>query len=116
MDPKDVRPDANVESAIARVLDAEHAARTAVVDAGAAATEMLETARAATRALAERTERRIRAARSAFERRSASAVAALDAAAEATLHHELGAGDLAHLDVAIAALAARLTGASDRGP
>jgi hypothetical protein len=105
-----VRPGHDVETAIARVLDAEHAARTAVDEAGVTAVAITEAARAAARALAERTERRIRRVRSAFEQRTATAVAALEAAAaEAAARHELTSDELARLDAAVAALATRLT-------
>jgi hypothetical protein len=111
MGADDVRPNDDVESAIAHVLDAERAARVAIDDAGVAAVELAESARAEARALAERTERRIRAVRKAFRERTARSVAALEAAAaEALEAHELTPTDLARLDAAVAALAARLTG------
>jgi hypothetical protein len=107
-----VRPLADdiVETAIARVLDAEHAARDAARDAEERAAVMTEAARATARDIAERTERRIRAVRAAFEAHAAAEVAALDAeAADATRRHDLTPAELAQLDVAVAALAARLT-------
>jgi len=98
------------EAAIARVLDAEHAARDAVRDAEQAAVAMTEAARAAARALAERTERRIGGVRARFEQKTVAGVAALDAAAaEADTPHDLTPEELARLDAAIAVLAARLT-------
>lgn len=110
MDGNDVRSDAGVESAIARVLDAEHGARTAIDEAGRTAAALTEAARAAARALDERTERRIRGVRNAFKSRTADAVAALEAAAvEAGAPHDLTNEDLARVDAAVAALAARLT-------
>lgn len=105
-----VTSDDAVEAAIARVLDAEHAARDAVRDAEQAAAAMTEAARAAARALAERTERRIGGVRSRFEEKTTAEVAALDAAAtEALVRHDLTADELARLDAAVAALAAHLT-------
>ena len=110
MDGNDVRPGYDVESAIARVLEAEHAARLAVDTAGVTATELDEAARAEVRAVAVRTERRIRRVRSAFEQETAAAVTALEAAAaEASARHDLGPGELTQLDAAVAALAIRLT-------
>jgi len=110
MDGNDVRPGHDVESAIARVLDAEHAARTAVDESGRAAAALTEGARAAARTLAERTERRIRGVRSAFEQRTAATVAELEAAAaEAGARHELTREEFGMLDAAVATLAARLT-------
>jgi hypothetical protein len=105
-----VSRDDAVEAAIARVLDAEHAARDAVRRAGDEAVAMLETARAAARAVALRTERRLRAVRGAFEARTAADVAALDAAAaEAGAPHEFTPEESGELDAAVAALAALLT-------
>jgi hypothetical protein len=105
-------PENAVETAIARVLDAEHAARDAVTQAEITAAALHEQARAAARALAERTERRIRGVRAAFESRAAAEVAALDAAAaEAGLRHDLTPEDLARLEATVATLAARLTAA-----
>jgi hypothetical protein len=103
-------PDA-VDAAIARVLEAERAARDAVVQAGETAAAMTEEARAAARTLAERTERRIRGIRAAFEERATAEVAALDATAAATSQERaLGADELARVEAAVAALAASLTG------
>ena len=110
--PDRLLADEAVEAAIARVLDAEHDAHDAVRAAERTAAAMAEAARAAARALAERTERRIRGVRAAFEARTAAEVAALDAAAaEAGARHDLTPDELARLDVAVATLAARLTGA-----
>jgi hypothetical protein len=101
---------AAVEAAIARVLDAEHAARDVVTQAGETAATMTEAARAAVRALAAGTERRMRAVRAAFEERTAAEVAALDAEAAALdLQHDLTDDELARVATAVAALAARLT-------
>jgi hypothetical protein len=107
-----VSPDDAVEAAIARVLDAEHAARDAVRDAEQEAAAMTEAARAAARALADRTERRIGVSRARFERTITARAAALDAAAaEALVRHDPTPDELARLDAAVAVLAARLTGA-----
>ena len=103
-------PDSAVETAIAQVLDAEHAAHDAIAAAEDAAAAMIEAARAAARALAERTERRIGAIRSAFERHAVEAVAALDATGHGVeARRDLTADDEAQLDAAVAALAERLT-------
>lgn len=108
-------PDAAVEAAIARVLDAEHQARDAVGDADGAAAALIEMARASARALAERTEHRIRSVRAAFEAQTSETVAMLGAAADAAgAEHDLTAVDLARLDIAVTALAAFLTGEGDR--
>jgi len=103
-------PDSAVETAIAQVLDAEHAAHDAVAAAEAAAAAMIESARTAARSLAERTERRIGAIRATFERHAVDAIAALDATGhDAETQHDLMPADEARLDAAVAALAAQLT-------
>jgi len=108
-DPADDAP--AIERAIARVLDAEVAARSSVDAARAAAAASAEAARAEAQAVAARADRRLRALRDAFERRTSGEVAALDAAAaEAGAAHALGPDDLERVDAAVAALAARLTG------
>jgi hypothetical protein len=99
-----------VEAAIARVLDAEHAAHDAVTASQDAAAAQVAAAGDAGRALAERTERRIGAIRLAFERHTAAAVAALDATGhDAEVRHDLTADDEARLDAAVDALATHLT-------
>jgi SLT domain-containing protein len=104
----------SVERAIARVLDAERAARDDIRRAEGDAAASIEQARAAARAIAERVERRLRRARTTFETRAADEVARLDAAAlEAAQLHELTRADLDRVDAAIAALAARLTSPDD---
>ncbi len=104
-------PPAAVDAAIVCVLDAEHAARDAIAATEATAVAMVEDARAAARAVALRSESRIRAVRAAFERDASTQVAALDAAAaEADVRHQLESDELARLDVAVVALAKRLTG------
>jgi hypothetical protein len=99
-----------VEAAIARVLDAEHAAHDAVAAAQDAAIAMIDAAGEAGRALAERTERRIGAVRMAFERHATDAVVALDATGhDAEARHDLTREDRAWLEAAVDALAAHLT-------
>lgn len=103
-----------IERAIARVLEAEAAAKEAIADAGARAAAAAEAARASARAVGERTERRLRAVRAAFERRTGATVAALDREAEeASATHVLGAADLARVEAAVAALAARLASSGE---
>jgi hypothetical protein len=105
-------PQGAVESAIARVLDAERVAQESVKAAEAEAAAITERARALGRAIADRTEWRLRSVRLAFEARAAGEVSMLDAAAaEAGVGHELSGADLARLDAAVATLAARLTDA-----
>lgn len=100
---------ADVDAAIARVLDAEAVARQQIDDARAEAAQMIEQARAAIRALDERTERRIRAVRAAFERRCAAAVAALDREGdELSTEHPLTAAELQAVQAAVDAHAAVL--------
>jgi SLT domain-containing protein len=104
----------SVERAIARVLDAERAARDDIRRAEGDAAASIEQARAAARAIAERVERRLRRVRTTFETRAADEVARLDAAAlEAAQLHELTPADLDRVDAAIASLAARLTSPDD---
>jgi hypothetical protein len=101
--------DSGVEAAIARVLDAECAARAAVVDAGRRAATIHEAARAAAQTLGARTESRIRAVRAAFGRCADAQVAALAAqAGAADIEHEPTPDELARIDLAVAKLAARL--------
>jgi hypothetical protein len=102
-------PDA-VERAIARVLDAEHAAREDVRQAGIDAAAITEEARTRVRALAERVERRLRKVRASFEDRAAAEVARLDAAAaEAGQRHDLTISDLERVAAAAVQLASLLT-------
>ena len=105
-----IPPAAVVDAAIARVLDAEHAARAAVAEAGETAAAMTEAARAAARELAARTERRILGVRAAFEEQASAAVAALDATAAATsVRREFTPDELARVAAAVATLAGLLT-------
>ena len=100
-----------VEAAITRVLDAEAAARDAIVHARNEALEIAEQARARARRLALHRDERIRSVRAAFERKVAADVAALEAEAAALdARHDLAPAEIARLERAVAALAARLTG------
>jgi hypothetical protein len=102
--------------AIARVLDAERAARERIQRAGAEAAAREDAARAEARAIAERTERRVATVRAAFAARTARAVAA--AAGEAAgldAPHLLSPSDAALARAAATALAAELT-ANPAGP
>lgn len=100
-----------VETAIARVLAAETAAREAVAQATASAAARDEATRGEIRSLASRTQVRIAAIRGRFARSVADDVAALDAERERIAQPTpLDAGELAALDAALAALAAELTG------
>lgn len=100
-----------VEQAIARVIEAERAARIAVADAQREAAARIEEARTTARAIGERAERRVIAIRTRFERRIAAEVAAFDEPARAPVSNDtLHADDRASLARAVAALAAELTG------
>jgi len=100
-----------VERAIARVLEAERAARIAIVDAQGQAVAGADRARATALAIGVRTERRIVEIRARFEQRIAAEVAALDRVA-ATLNVDCGFGeaDRSALGRAVETLAAELTG------
>jgi len=100
-----------VEAAIARVLDAEVAARDAVAATRVAAAAMAEQSRAAARGKAERTQRRIAHLRQAFEQRAEAELAALEATAGALGAEAPDAVEIASLEAAVESLAARLTGA-----
>ena len=105
-------PSSVVDEAIARVVAAEADAAAAVAQAQAEADAMVEQARSAARAIEACTERRIAAARARFERHVVEQVAALDAQAAALdTDHEPNADDLAAIERAARAMAAKLTGA-----
>jgi hypothetical protein len=105
-----VDDNALVEQAIARVLEAERAARIAVAEAQSEAAAMADRARAAARAIGERTERRIIRIRARFEERIAAEVAALErAAAGLNVNSAFEQADRAPLARAVAMLAAELT-------
>lgn len=102
--------DLGVEAAMARVLEAEQAARDAVEAAQAEAAHMAEAARSAQRALAERTRRRMARVRDAFARAVQGELERIDARARALpAHDDPDADDLERLDRAVAVLAAQLT-------
>ncbi len=98
-----------VDTAIARVLQAETDAAAAIQAAQAEAVAINERTRAAVRALDERTERRIRAARARFEERTARMVAALDAELATARESPLSSTELTRVDGAVRELAAELT-------
>jgi hypothetical protein len=107
------RPDDPVEAAIARVLAAEVAARGDIARARDAARQSDEDARTAARALAARNAARIAAIRNAFARHTEAEVGALDREADAlATAAPLDAADRERLARALAALAAKLTGAA----
>ena len=113
MAPDDQKPlpDAAVETAITRVLQAEAAARDAVASARSAAGVIAEDARERVRRIAVATDRRIAAARAAFAARTGAEVAALDAQASALDAATIStADDVAKVEKAILALAASMTG------
>lgn len=103
--------------AIARVLDAERAARDRIRRAEADAAAREDAARAEARAIAERAERRLAAVRAAFAARTARAVAAAaEQAAELDAPHRLTAADSSLARAAAVALALELTSGADGGP
>jgi hypothetical protein len=103
--------------AIARVLDAERAARERVAQAEREAAAGEEVARAEARAIAERTERRLASVRAAFAARTARAVAAAaEAMAGFDAPHPLTADDATLARMAAAALAAELTAGAKGRP
>jgi RPA family protein len=102
--------DLPVETAMARVLDAEREARAAVDAAQRECGHIAEAARAAQRRLAERTRRRVARVHEAFAAAVQGELARIDAQAQALpAHDDPDADDLARLERALAALAARLT-------
>jgi RPA family protein len=99
-----------VETAMAQVLDAERRARESIDAAQAEAAHVAEAARAAQRRLAERTRMRLARVHEAFAAAVQAELARIDAQAQALpAHDDPGADDLARLERALAALAARLT-------
>ena len=106
-----LEPDNRIDAAIARVLEAERAAREDVAAARREALAIAEAARSAVRDLDARTERRIRSMRAAF---AAATQRELDDLARATAHAaercSLSPEDEARVDAAVASLAAALTG------
>jgi vacuolar-type H+-ATPase subunit H len=103
--------EAVADAAIARVLDAERAAREAVEEATREADRIVDRARAAAEAVGERAERRIRRIRAAFEAHADREIARLDAAAaRETGVRDLDAEDMARLARGIDAVCDELTG------
>ncbi len=104
-------PDAVVEAAITRVLEAEASAHADVDAARNEAQLIAERAREQARRLVANSDRRIRRIRAAFAAKVESEVAALDAEAEALgAVHELSPAEVAQVDAAVAALAVAMTG------
>ncbi|MFO1312074.1 MAG: hypothetical protein U1F41_08435 [Burkholderiales bacterium] len=99
-----------VESAIARILGAEAAAREAIAQAERDAVTSVEAARAKAQEIATRAEARVRKAGDAYERETAARLAAIADGARAADDPHASLFDEAHLAGAVAALAARLTG------
>lgn len=99
-----------VEAAIARVLDAERAARDSIDGTQKEAPAKVEAARLAVRGLNDRTERRIRRLRNAFERRIVADVKALDMQAAALESQHASSSEIARVERAVRALARELTG------
>ncbi|MBL8343368.1 MAG: hypothetical protein JNL30_18010 [Rubrivivax sp.] len=103
--------DGAVEAAFASVLQAEQAAREAITAAHTEAATRAEAARADSRARAERARRHLAAVRAAFERRRDDELAGLAAQAEAlNVDAPLTEADRAHVERAVLAVAAQLTG------
>jgi hypothetical protein len=104
-------PDHDVEAAVARVLQAEQQARSAIEAARAEAAHIAEQARASARAWAERARARMARGQSAVERQLQAELAAIEAEACALPEHdEPEAAEIERLEVALQALAAALTG------
>ena len=100
------------EAAIARVLNAERAAREAVAQARQEVDGIVERARLDARALDARTERRVRAVIGAFERDLAERLARIQAATEqAARAQPFSADDDAALRRAVRAVAEELVAA-----
>ena len=99
-----------VEAAIARILEAESAAREAIAQAERDASASVEAARVAAQEIASRAETRIRRAGDAYERETAARLAGIADSVRAADDPRACTFDEAHLSSAVAALAARLTG------
>lgn len=105
--------DLPVETAMARVLDAERQARDALDAAQAEAGHIAEAARATQRRLAERTRERTARVHEAFAAAVQAELARIDALAQALpAHDDPDADDLARLERALATLATCLTEAT----
>jgi hypothetical protein len=110
-DPPQPLPDAAIEAAITRVLDAETAARADVVCARGEATEIAEHARDWARRIAVHADRRIHRLRAAFAARVSAEVAALEAEADALgAAHVLTPAEIERVEKAVATLARDMTG------
>ena len=106
-------PEAVIEAAITRVLDAEASAHADVDAARKEAMLIAEHAREQARRLVANSDRRIRRIRAAFAAKVALEVAALDAEAEALgAVHALSPTEVAQIDTAVATLAGAMTGGS----
>ena len=106
-------PDAAIEAAITRVLDAETAARADVVNARREATEVAEHARDWARRIAVQADRRIHRLRAAFAARVSAEVAGVEAEADALgAAHVLTPAEIERVEQAVAALARDMTGGS----
>ena len=106
-------PDAAIEAAITRVLDAETAARADVLSARGEAAEMAEHTREWARRIAVHADRRIHRLRAAFAARVSAEVAALEAEADALgAAHVLAPAEIERVEQAVAALARDMTGGS----
>ena len=112
-DPHQRLPDAAIEAAITRVLDAETAARADVIRARDEATEIAEQTREWARRLAVHADRRIHGLRAAFAARVSAEVATLEAEADALgAAHVLTPAEIECVERAVAALARDMTGGS----
>ena len=102
--------DSAADAAIARVLEAERAARAELDRTAIAAAGIVETARDDARSIRERTDRRIARLRERFAAQAAREIAAIEGeiAAQDSVR-ALDAEDLARVARAVAALAAELT-------
>jgi hypothetical protein len=110
---EDPSPEPGAEAAMARVLAAEQAARSAIEGARLEAAAIAEQARTEARALAERTQGRIVKARLAFARQLQSELARMEAQACALGGaSEPSPEELQRLRRAVPALAEQLTGGS----
>ena len=106
-------PDAAIEAAITRVLDAETAARADVVRARGEAAEIAEHARDRARRIAVHADRRIHRLRAAFAARVSAEVADLEAEADALgAAHVVTPEEIERVEQAVAALARDMTGGS----
>lgn len=104
-------PDAVIEAAITRVLDAEASAHADVEAARIETLLIAEHARERARRLVASSDRRIRRIRAAFSAKVTLEVAALNAEAEALgVAHELSSAEVAQVDLAVAMLAGAMTG------